>query len=185
MRERALTPEERALWQQATRHDAKFHPQDAPEHAEAAPALHPTEPAPPRSTATHKSHDAPAARPAQAPVVMGNLTRMDGLNARRFKRGEWTIDCALDLHGYTRVEAFAALARTVRTMAQRGERVLAVITGKGSRSSTQGSEGVLKREVPHWLNDPAIRPYVVAATHPPKHLGGEGAVLVLIKRPRI
>lgn len=173
MRSRDLTPEERALWQQATRHDTKFHAGEDVEFVLSEPAMLPQEIAVPTPVVKTQR------KVPQSPIRIGDAHMMDGLNARRFKRGELPVDCALDLHGYGRVEAFDALERTIRSMVARGERVLAVITGKG-----RGGDGVLKREVPHWLNDGAIRMHVVAATYAPQRLGGEGAVLVMLKRRR-
>jgi DNA-nicking Smr family endonuclease len=172
-RPRDLTPEECALWHQATRHDTKFHASNGQEIIYAEPE---------REAEQEVAIAAPLKpqrKAAQPTIVVGEIHMMDGLNARRFKRGELQVDCALDLHGYGRVEAFDALERTIRSMVARGERVLAVITGKG-----RGGDGVLKREMPHWLNDTAIRKHVVAATHAPHRLGGEGAVLVMLKRTR-
>jgi len=42
--------------------------------------------------------------------------------------------------------------------------------------------GVLRRELPLWLNLPELRPLVLAAAHP--HPGNEGAVRVLVRRVR-
>lgn len=110
---------------------------------------------------------------------MNDTHALDGLSGKRLKRGDVEIDRLLDLHGYGRIEAYSALERHIRLMAARGERVLAVITGKG-----RAGEGVLKRELPHWLNDAGLRPYILAACHAPHRMGGDGAVLVMLKRKR-
>ncbi|MBA4275119.1 MAG: hypothetical protein C0436_05645 [Alphaproteobacteria bacterium] len=177
VRPRILSPEERALWKQVTQHDTKFHDDsDDAEPAAVEPCLEPPAAMPPL-------HPQPTPRVApRSPskqLVLGDLHTLDGLTARRFKRGELPIDRVLDLHGYGRVDAYDVMARTVRAMDAHGERVLAIITGKG-----RGGEGVLKRELPLWLNDGALRPYIIAATHAPYRMGGEGAVLVMLKRKR-
>jgi DNA-nicking Smr family endonuclease len=41
---------------------------------------------------------------------------------------------------------------------------------------------VLKRELPHWLNEPALRPLVLAASHP--HPANPGSVRLLLRRIR-
>src|SRR5689334_4788743 len=65
-----------------------------------------------------------------------------GLNRRtadRLRKGEIAIERRLDLHGMTQDDAHAALDRFVRQAWKNGQRMLLVITGKGS-----GGEGVLR-----------------------------------------
>ena len=57
-------------------------------------------------------------------------------------------------------------------------RCVEVITGRGS--GEQG--GVLRRELPHWLNRAELRPLIVAAQHPQP--GNVGAVRILLRRRR-
>lgn len=176
VRPRILSPEERALWKQVTQHDTKFHG-DSDDGT--APAAITVEPSPPIRSKPSVPLPTTVPRSPLKQVILGDLHTLDGLTARRFKRGELSIDRVLDLHGYGRVDAYDVMARTVRAMDATGERILAIITGKG-----RGGEGVLKRELPLWLNDDAVRPYIIAATHAPYRMGGQGAVLVMLKRKR-
>jgi DNA-nicking Smr family endonuclease len=57
-----------------------------------------------------------------------------------------------------------------------GLRCVAVITGRGS--SPEG--GVLRRELPHWLNAPDMRRMLLAAAHP--HAANTGAVHLMLRR---
>jgi DNA-nicking Smr family endonuclease len=57
-------------------------------------------------------------------------------------------------------------------------RCVAVVTGKGS--TPEG--GVLRRELPHWLNAPDLRPLLLGAAHP--HAANPGAVHLLLRRRR-
>jgi len=59
-----------------------------------------------------------------------------------------------------------------------GLRCVAIVTGKGP--APEG--GVLRRELPHWLNAPSLRPYLLGAAHP--HAGNQGAVHLLLRRRR-
>lgn len=178
VRQRILTPEEKALWKLATRNDEKFHPQGEEEEQFYVP-----EPEPAPAARTMRTPAARPTAPAPAshgkPLTLGDLHALDGLAARRFKRGDYPVDRVLDLHGYNRTDAYSTLVRHIRAMDASGERVLAVITGKG-----RSGEGVLRRELPHWLNDASLRPLILAATHAPYRMGGEGAVLILLKRRR-
>jgi DNA-nicking Smr family endonuclease len=57
-----------------------------------------------------------------------------------------------------------------------GVRCVAIVTGKGS--SLEG--GVLRRELPFWLNTADMRPLVLGAAHP--HASNPGAVHLLIRK---
>ena len=56
---------------------------------------------------------------------------------------------------------------------------MVVVTGKGRES-----EGKIRRETPHWLNQPTLRPLVLAVTEARTRDGGTGAFYVLLKRRR-
>ena len=57
-------------------------------------------------------------------------------------------------------------------------RCVEVITGRGSGEAG----GVIRREFPLWLNEAALRPLVLAASHP--HPANQGAVRLLLRRIR-
>ncbi|TCZ75519.1 Smr/MutS family protein, partial [Lysobacter sp. N42] len=87
----------------------------------------------------------------------------------------------IDLHGMTRQAAHGALANYIHRAADRGLRCIIVITGKGSAG---GEAGVLRREVPHWLNQPDLRPRIVSFVQAQPRHGGAGALYVLLRRRR-
>ena len=104
---------------------------------------------------------------------------MDRRTAKRFKRGELGVDGRIDLHGLTLDQAHAALGGFIRREHGRGSRCVVVVTGKGRES-----EGKIRRETPHWLNQPTLRPLVLAVTEARTRDGGTGAFYVLLKRRR-
>jgi DNA-nicking Smr family endonuclease len=111
--------------------------------------------------------DAPAAPdPPDRPVLL--LARS----------GKLTPERTLDLHGRTAQRAFHALHAFLHAAYTEGVRCVEIITGRG----TGESGGVLRRELPLWLNLPSLRPIVLAATHP--HALNQGAVRVLLRRAR-
>ena len=60
-----------------------------------------------------------------------------------------------------------------------------VITGKGAaRRRSGGERGVLRRQVPLWLQLPEFRPYVVGFEDAHIGHGGEGALYVRVRRAR-
>jgi DNA-nicking Smr family endonuclease len=59
-----------------------------------------------------------------------------------------------------------------------------VITGKG-KAGSDNERGVLRRQVPHWLGLPEFRALVVGFEEAHIGHGGEGALYVRVRRPRI
>lgn len=113
-------------------------------------------------------------------LKQGQYAGIDRNTAERFRKGNYTIDATLDLHGLSREQAHMALSGFIRAYYSQGARCLLVITGKGYRDGT----GVLKELLPHWLDEPGLRPYVLALdTASGKH-GGSGAYYILLKRRR-
>jgi DNA-nicking Smr family endonuclease len=126
------------------------------------------------------------ARPANTaapvrPLELGDTAGVDRRTADRFKRGRMEIDGRLDLHGLYQEEAHTALVGFIQRSAREGKRCVVVITGKG-RVSEGG--GVLRREVPRWLNQPELRSLVLSIARAQVGHGGDGAIYVLLKRQR-
>ncbi len=94
----------------------------------------------------------------------------------RLRRGHWSVQGELDLHRLNRDEARAALTEFFNDARNCGWRCVRVIHGKGLSSPNR--EPVLKGKVRRWL---AQRDDVLAYCEAPRHAGGEGAVLVLLK----
>jgi DNA-nicking Smr family endonuclease len=113
------------------------------------------------------------------------VSGLDRRQALRLRRGQLAIEARLDLHGMTQVEAHRALAGFVARSHAAGKRVLLVVTGKGTRQGDDGSpSGVLRRTVPRWLAEPALRPLVLATASAVRRDGGDGALYLLLRRIR-
>jgi DNA-nicking Smr family endonuclease len=93
----------------------------------------------------------------------------------RLRRGHWAIQAEIDLHGLRRDEARDELSAFVRHAAQRGQRCLRVVHGKGHGSP--GKQPVLKGKVQRWLGQSAD---VIAFTQASGPQGGAGALIVLL-----
>ena len=110
----------------------------------------------------------------------------DGLSFRRpgvgidvvkkLRRGVWTLQAEIDLHGLRRDAARAAVADFLHAAARRGIRCVRIVHGKGLGSP--GKEPVLKGHVKNWL---AQRDEVLAFTHARPEDGGHGALIVLLR----
>lgn len=138
---------------------------------------------PPRSTAAAARPIArgPAPRPVGPParpapeIKPGTAVDIDRSTHDKLKRGQLPIDAKLDLHGMDRDAAHRALNGFIERSQAQGRRCCLVVTGKS---------GVLKSDVPRWLNERLNRPKIIAvATAQPRH-GGSGALYVLVKRQR-
>lgn len=179
-RRRVLSPDEVRIWRAVAGTVTPLPGRELPEDQDPPPepeadtsAPRPPPPLLPR----------PAAPPVQRvlpPLSSGNTPGLDKRSAERMKRGEMEIDGRLDLHGMTQDTAHAALVGFVARAYDSGRRCLLVITGKGYREGT----GVLRANVPRWLNQSPCRERILGfSTARPQH-GGEGALYVLIKRRR-
>lgn len=87
----------------------------------------------------------------------------------------------LDLHGDSIAEALARLEPFLVRVAARDQRRVIVITGQGRRSP--GGVSVLRQKVGAWLRREAS-PWVREVETAPRELGGDGAWLVHLRRPR-
>jgi DNA-nicking Smr family endonuclease len=94
----------------------------------------------------------------------------------KLRRGHWSVQAELDLHGHTTDEAHDALADFLDAGRQRGWRCVRVIHGKGLTSPNK--EPVLKGKVRRWLSH---WDDVLAYAEAPAHAGGGGAVLILLR----
>ena len=110
---------------------------------------------------------------------VGHMPGLDRRTAQRVTRGALSIEGRIDLHGMTRDQAQARLFNYLSLAFEHGKRTVLVITGKG-----QAGTGVLKTEVPRWLNLPQIRDKILGFSHAQPKDGGDGALYVLICRQR-
>ena len=124
----------------------------------------------------------PGRADAQLPEIRhGDAPGLDRRSARRLKRGKIKIEARLDLHGLRQEEANRTLTSFIGESYNEGKRCVLVITGKGQVS--EGS-GVLRTNVPRWLNQSPNRTKILSFTHATPTDGGTGALYVLLKRQR-
>jgi DNA-nicking Smr family endonuclease len=113
--------------------------------------------------------------------VEGHIAGLDRRRLRALQRGEVPVELRLDLHRLTTEQAREALMETLARAQREDRRCLLVIHGRGLSSP---GEPVLKEAVPRWLTQPPAAPRVLAFTSAPPRMGGAGALLVLLRRPR-
>lgn len=93
----------------------------------------------------------------------------------RLRRGHWSIQAQLDLHGLRRDEARQALAEFIVDAARQGWRCVRIVHGKGLGSP--GRTPVLKAKVQRWLVQSDA---VIAFAQASGPQGGAGALVVLL-----
>jgi DNA-nicking Smr family endonuclease len=117
------------------------------------------------------------------------LALFDRNSVRKIRGGRLEIEARVDLHGMRQHEAHAALKRFLHSCQSRGLRYVLIITGKGKAVGSAASHigeadrerGILKRNVPRWLDEPDMRAIVVSFTTAAIQHGGEGAIYVHLR----
>lgn len=95
---------------------------------------------------------------------------------RKLRRGDWSIQRQIDLHGLRRDDARDALGSFIREAHRHGIRCVRVVHGKGLGSP--GKTPVLKGRVHSWLIQ---KSEVLAFVQARPADGGAGALVVLLK----
>lgn len=113
-------------------------------------------------------------------------TRMDAKTHDRMLRGQLRPEARIDLHGMTLAQAQPALTDFILSCRARGLRLVLVITGKGKDRDDLGPipvrRGVLRHQVPHWLNQAPLAPAVLNIREAHLRHGGQGALYVYLRK---
>jgi DNA-nicking Smr family endonuclease len=176
-RKRALSEEERALWDSVVKQvkPLRKRPTAAKSHTTS------DEPAPRHVTAK------PAAPAKTAPVPTPPMPPLAPIGRRdraKLSRGWQEIDGRLDLHGMTQMRAHRVLFTFLQRAHNDGLTFVLVITGKGKVGGSESERGVLRRLVPEWLSLPEFRSLVVGFEEAHIGHGGAGALYVRVRRAR-
>lgn len=130
-----------------------------------------------------RAASSPLPRQVEQPLMPGRVVGLDKRTAQRLRRGQLQIDGRIDLHGMTQAEAHANLLRFITASAKAGRRCVLVITGKGLRGGA--GTGVLRSELPRWLNEPVLRPLILSFAPAQPKDGGGGAFYVYLRKARV
>jgi DNA-nicking Smr family endonuclease len=172
-----LTDQDRNDWAQFARHIELLPGRRLPTVDQSVPG-----PSDPIAPAMRHPALPPMPRPTPAratPLTVGQHPGgLDTSTWNRFRAGKLAPARTLDLHGRTAQHAFHALHGFLHAAHADRLRCVEVITGRGSGDTG----GVIRRELPVWLNLPALRPLVLAASHP--HAANPGSVRLLLRRPK-
>jgi DNA-nicking Smr family endonuclease len=95
---------------------------------------------------------------------------------QKLRKGHWSLQGQIDLHGLRSDEAREALGQFIRDASKRGWRCVRIVHGKGLGSP--GKTPVLKSKVQRWL---VQKTEVLAFVQAKGSEGGAGALVVLLK----
>lgn len=107
------------------------------------------------------------------------ITGLDRRIVKKLRKGEFSIQAHLDLHGMNREEARQEVADFIEQSYKSGKKCVLIVHGRGL-----GSENhipVLKEKLRAWLTRGAMGKKVLAYTSARPFDGGTGAVYVLLR----
>ena len=114
-----------------------------------------------------------------------NNSEIDKNLLKNIKKGRMKINAVLDLHGKKVKESKSKVFYFIKNNFEANNRLVLIITGKGKRRGVEEGwkgDGVLKKLLPDWLNSISLSKYIVWFDIAPKDLGGEGALIIYIKK---
>ena len=180
-RRRFLSADEQRLWREiarsATPLKGKALPADEPDWATLP--VSPVSPAPQAPLVSGAILAAVPAVPASRHPAPPPLHPIERPVRRKIGRGRIALNDRIDLHGMRQDAAHDALLGFLRYAQGSGFRHVLVITGRGA---SLGSEGVLKRALPHWLATVPFRALVAGFEPAERAHGGSGAFYLRVRR---
>ncbi|MDP8033608.1 endonuclease SmrB [Pasteurella atlantica] len=90
---------------------------------------------------------------------------------KQLRRGDFSPELFLDLHGLTRKQAKMELASLILACEKEGVFCASIMTGYGTFA--------LKRQIPRWL---VQHPKIMALHQAPREWGGDAAILILVEQ---
>jgi DNA-nicking Smr family endonuclease len=112
--------------------------------------------------------------------IEGSVAGLDQQILRKLRRGDYSIQAHLDLHGLSKIDAKEQVEVFLRASQLKGHRCVLLVHGRGLHSKDQIP--VLKGSLETWLSRGRISKSVLAFATAQPHDGGAGAVYVLLRR---
>lgn len=113
-------------------------------------------------------------------TIEGAIEGLDHRIMKKLRRGEFSIQEYLDLHGFTKDEARDLVEQFLLNAIHQGKRCVLIVHGRGHRS--KDNIPVLKNALKTWLTRRALRKKVLAFTTAKPYDGGTGAIYVLLRK---
>ncbi len=112
--------------------------------------------------------------------IEGCIQGLDRRILRRLRRGDFSFQSHIDLHGLRKDEAKEAVFKFIEEKRRGGQRCVLIVHGRGLGSKDQVP--VLKSNLAVWLHRGRIARSVLAFCTARPHDGGAGAMYVLLRR---
>jgi DNA-nicking Smr family endonuclease len=112
-------------------------------------------------------------------LKLGDSSRMNSSMHKSISKGEYKIDAKLDLHGYSRDEAYNILMNFLNDSYQKKHRMLLIVTGKGLNSPDKSS--TIKKSFFGWIQAWEVKENFLYVNYAHQKHGGAGAFYVLLK----
>lgn len=197
---RGLSPGEAEAWARVAVTVQPFHPLRHREgvDADAKPGRKssrggeggsPPPPPPPASRQTADPHRRPHVPPPPR-AAEARQTASPGLDShweRRLRAGTLAPDFTLDLHEHSLDAAYQRLLGGLDMARETGARVVLVIAGRdrpGPAADRAGQRGAIRAKLLDWLAASRHGPAISAIRQAHRRHGGEGALYVILKKPR-
>lgn len=175
---RALSPDDRRLWDAVAASVEPMHGKPAT----------PEPPPDARATRPHPPPPGPAGRvSAKRGRPDPQSFSLDANTLRRLRRGEIEPEQRLDLHGLGHDAARARFESFLTMCSARRVRLVLVITGQGGKklaSATDAAPGVLRQALPRWIECNPLREEVVHCGIAHRNHGGDGAYYLYLRKSR-
>jgi DNA-nicking Smr family endonuclease len=115
--------------------------------------------------------------------IEGAVEGLDPRIIKKLRRGSFSIQDHLDLHGLNREEAKEKVVSFLQAAALQGKRCVLIIHGRGLGS--QGKVPVLKNALRNWFTRRGLRKKILAFTTAREYDGGAGAIYVLLRKHKV
>ena len=98
----------------------------------------------------------------------------------KLERGIIRPEASLDLHGYSKIEAKNLLYGFIKNAIDSNKRCVLIITGK--KNTTLGAKGILRKQLPTWLEENSLARMVLFDCYAAIKDGADGARYVLLRK---
>lgn len=112
--------------------------------------------------------------------VDGAIVGLSPKILKKLRRGEFSYQDYIDLHGLTRDQARDEVIRFVQESFARKSRCILVVSGRGLNS--RDKQPVLKKGLVNWLTRSPLKRLILAFASARTYDGGAGAFYVLLRR---
>ena len=113
--------------------------------------------------------------------IEASVVDLDRRILKKLRRGEYSYQAHIDLHGMNRREARAKVGEFIKKCSLESKKCVLIVHGRGLGS--KNNIPVIKNKLAAWLTRGFIGKRVLAYTSAKPYDGGTGAVYVLLRTP--